>query len=127
MITKHLCIADHDLISILYHTEIIVDKPQFRMTRNWSGLSRENLVHMIENDPIINSIFSLTSVDKVWNILLTQLNSYINKLAPTKVIQLKKNYVPYMTSEIKDHIEQSNQALSEAIRKNEPEEWMLAN
>ena len=31
-----------------------------------------------------------------------------------------------MTSEVNDRIEQSNQALSEAIRKNEPEEWRLA-
>ena len=42
IITQHSCIADHDLVSILFHTEIIQDKPQFRMTRNWTNLTRDN-------------------------------------------------------------------------------------
>ena len=74
VITKHSCIADHGLVSVLYHTEIILEKPQFRMTQNYTSLTRENLIFLMDNDPIFNGIINLTSVDKIWNTLIVQLN-----------------------------------------------------
>ena len=74
ILTKHSFIADHDLVSILYHTDVITDKPQFRLIRNWSQLNRDNLIVQLDNNIENNQVFSITSVDNVWNIIVVQLN-----------------------------------------------------
>ena len=125
IITKHSHIADHDWVSIMFHTDLIIDKPQFLMTRSWSELNKENLDKLIDNDPIINGIFNLTGVDKVWNILILQINSYINQLAPTRIIQIKKNSAPYMCEEADYRLNECDKALTEAIRTDEQEKWRV--
>ena len=52
IITKHSIIADHDLVSLLFHTEVINDKPQFLLTRNWEHMNHHNLVNLINNDAL---------------------------------------------------------------------------
>ena len=100
-----------------------MDQPQFLLTRNWDNLTRDNMISEINNNQLMSSIFTLQSTDKIWNNLLTGINIVINTLAPSKVIQLKANYVPYLNNEINEAIEASNEQLSVAIRSGAVEEW----
>ena len=123
--TKHNCIADHDSVSCLLHTEILIDRPQFMLKRNWTNLTRDNLKYEIHNNDQLCSVFAMTSTNKIWNVILLQMNSIINKLAPGKIVQLKGQFIPFMNTEIKDQIIASNEALTEAINTKELEKWRL--
>ena len=66
----------------------------------------------------------MTSVDMVWNTLIIQLNKCINALAPSKIIRLKKNFVPYMSCEIQDKMDKSDEALTIVLADQEQEKWI---
>ena len=121
--TRHSCIADHDVVSLLFHTEAIMDQPQFMIVRKWENMNRDNLINEINSNHEMNSIFAMQSTDKIWNNMLIGLNSIINKLAPSRVIQLRSNYIPYYNEAISDAIKSSNDQLSVAIRTGAVEEW----
>ena len=56
-------------------------------------------------------------MDKVWNTLIIKINLDINRLAPSKIIQLKKIFVPYMTSDIQESLDKCDEAVSCEKRK----------
>ena len=121
--TYHSCVADHDFVSIMLHTDEIIDKPQLMLSRDWSNLNRDNLINEIKSDEIISSVFTMTSSDRVWNDIIIQLNIIINRLAPSKIVQLSSNFVPYQNSEISNAISEANAQLTCAIQSNDIEEW----
>ena len=86
----------------------------------------ENLSRLINNDVDLNKIFTMTFVDRIWNTLITQLNIIINTLAPSKVIQLTQNHVPYINSEFMARMSDNNKALTEAIQSNDNESRRVA-
>ena len=45
--TRHSFIADHDVVGVFYHTDMMMDKPQFIKIRDWSNFSRENIMEML--------------------------------------------------------------------------------
>ena len=72
-------------------------------------------------------ILKKTNQEAVWSDLITGFNQAINSIAPTKVVQCKKNHEPYINQEVLDFIEETNQQLTTAIRISDLGEWRKFN
>ena len=78
-------------------------------------------MHEINNNEELQSVFSEECPDKIFTTIITELNRIIDKLAPAKLIQLKKNDSPYMSEELKELEEELDNQLNTAIRSKEIE------
>ena len=76
------------------------------------------------NDNFRN-IINLTDPNEIAANLQQELNTVIDTLSQPKIIQYRKNYQPYFTTDIKTQIQQTTQLLNKAIRTNEFEDWVL--
>ena len=118
-------ISDHKIISCLLHTEILTQHPMYIYKTNWWKIQPDVLMQMItENKKIMNSL-TKTDPDAVWADIIEGLNEIINTLAPTKVIQCKSKYMPYVGKEVEEFIEDANLQLEKAIVTNDAGEWRL--
>ena len=54
----------------------------------------------IDCNDILQTIFNYTCPNLIANILMTELNAIINIIAPSKIIQVRNNYTPYMTDDL---------------------------
>ena len=71
----------------------------------------------------MNSIFLYTNPNIIANLIQVELNAIINFLAPSKIIQATKNYIPYYNDEIKSKIEVKKILLSKAIVSKCADDW----
>ena len=118
-------IADHWLVKLQFHVDILQSKPQFREVRNFAAITPASLCDLLEMNVNLNSIFKSSCPNKVMNIIVDEYNSVINTLAPPKLIQTKKNDSPYATEEVREAKEEANQSLFKSIRMNDTESWRL--
>ena len=121
----HGPISDHYIITMQYHTNELKEEQQFRMVRNWTNLTPENMMVMIMKNVKLNSILSMQQTNKVWNIFLEEINTIINTLAPAHIIQIKSNHEPYMNEELKEYVKEADEQLDKAITSGAIEEWRL--
>ena len=117
-------IADHCALIFHYHTKTQPPKPKFKFTRNFNQLSSEALIKAVENNPKLQSIYDLTDPDDVAEVLSGELNKIIKKLAPQKRIQIKKDHLPYFSTEIRAEIALSDHLLTKAIHSNIKPDWV---
>ena len=68
-------------------------------------------------------ILKLTNQEVVWSNLIKGFNQVIKSIAPTKVVQSKKSYQPFINEDILDHIERTNLQLTRAIETSDIGEW----
>ena len=78
----------------------------------------------LENQKLMN-ILSLRNSENIWSTFIMELNRIINHLAPTKIVQCHKNFLPYVSEEVVEHIDETNKQLSKAIQTKDTNEWRL--
>ena len=94
-------------------------------TREWANLNKENILQEVIYNENLNKILSMTNTNDIWNNLIEELNTIINKIAPTRIIQIKKNSMPYFNKELDENIKECDEQLTKAITTKELEEWRL--
>ena len=118
-------IADHELIRLTYQSNEIITKPQFKKIRNTSKLTRDNLLPLLITNSRLLSSLSMTNVDSITNTVLEEFNSAANTIAPFKIIQIKKNQLPFYNEDAKLLLKEANSELSEAIARDEIDQWRI--
>merc|ERR1711989_541 len=122
MITHDYMIYDHKLLSLTYNTKEQIYYPQFIETRNRYKINRFNLLKGIENSQLYR-VFHYTNPNIIANIIQVELGTIIDTIAPLKVKQYRKDYVPYIDSNTLNKIEENNLLLTDAITKYDAESW----
>ena len=59
------------------------------------------MTEYIRHNDILQSTFTYTDPDLITHILMTELNNIIDCIAPQHTRQVRKNYLPYMSNELK--------------------------
>ena len=118
-------IADHSFVKLNFHSDILKSKPQFRETRNFNNINADVLMEEINNNAKLQGLFALKCPNKIFNILIEEINNIINKIAPAKLIQIKRKDHPYMNNDLKELKKELDDQLNNAIVTKELEEWRL--
>ena len=115
--------SDHCILSAKYTFNGKPYEPSYRISRNFQALTKSALELAIDNSECLNSIFNYDDPDIIAEILQTELNLIIEVIAPHKVIQCKKDYIPYLNDDLKQQIKENNDILSQAINTNNSDSW----
>ena len=99
--------------------------PKFIEIRDNRQLNNHNLKHMLSLNDNFKNIINLTDPNEIAANLQLELNTVIDTLSQPNIIQYRKNYQPYFTSDIKTQTHQTTQLLNKAIQTNKFEDWML--
>ena len=74
-------------------------------------------------NPFLQQIWSNRNVQETWNLLDQGIEDISNMLAPTKVVQHKSNFHPYMTDELKELDESVKLKFSHAVKTGRDYDW----
>ena len=98
-------ISDHSIITAQYSSNHQIYHPKFiKKNRNFRLLTKNTLNLYVKNSTLLNSIFNYTDPDIITNLIQLELNTIINFIAPPKIVQFSKNYVPYHNTEIRQNL-----------------------
>ena len=117
--------SDHAHISIIYSSTETIIYPKFIKIKSFKLLSKNTLLKFINSSSILNDIFNYVDPNMIANILQLELNSIINVIAPTRIVQFKKNYIPYINNDIKLNLITQQNLLKTAIETNDMNDWRL--
>ena len=87
-------------------------------------LNKNTLSKHVQQSHLLNSIFSYDDPDIVADILQLELNSIINSIAPSKIVQYRKDYIPYYNPNILQELELNKSLLNKAIYTNKHDDWL---
>ena len=85
--------------------------------------SDSSLTQHVQNSFLLDSIFNYDDPDTVTEILQLELNSIINSIAPSKVVQYRSDYVPYYNEDILNDMTKQKAMLNRAILSNSHDDW----
>ena len=71
------------------------------------------------------SILSMTDPDKIWSLYIEAMNAIVNTLAPTKVVQFRKDHGPYVKEDVRNQICEVDKQLEKSITTKDMEKWRL--
>ena len=87
-------------------------------------MTEHTLTEYIRHNDILNSIFKYTDPDLIAHILMTELNIIIDCIAPQNVRQVKKNYLPYMTKDLRQRQQTVKNLHTTAKISNDNNDWL---
>ena len=116
VITKPTHISDHESVSCKFHVERLKERPRTIKVRDYTNLTRQNLMNEIMEDERLNKIFYINDVNAKWECLIEVYNQIINRLAPQRMIQINENKVPYLNDKVKEEELKLDQQLTTAIQ-----------
>ena len=118
-------IADHCLVNLRFHTKDLIQSPQFMKKRDTRNLIRENIAPLIIQNIELNSVFTMTNTNKIAQIILTELNDIIEYLAPSRIVQVRIDNLPYINEETREYIREADIQLNLAITSKDVSEWRI--
>ena len=94
--TERCQIADYSTVSLQMHAKELWRRPKIRKTRDWRKIEPKILNKTIEANERLNSIFTYNDPDEIANFIIEEYNRIINNIVPAKVVQVKKDDLPYL-------------------------------
>ena len=116
--------SDHAYLTTKYMTKEQIYTPKFISLRDNRQLTKQNLKICIDLNQNFKNIVKFNHPNDIANSLQIELNTIINTVAPSRIVQFKKDHQPYINSEISTILQESNSLLNNAINTNEFEDWV---
>ena len=112
--------SDHQIISItINHTKPIPTK-KARRSRTYKNYTAESMRKEMQTFNLDTTLW-LDDPEQVAEILTTTINLALDKLAPHKTINPRKNYAPHLTQETKNLMKERDQKKADYIKSKNPE------
>ena len=92
--------SDHSILTANYHIKALISTQKLIKTRPSYLLTDHLLNQYIENNDTLQTIFNYTCPNLIANIIISELNGIINIIAPSKIVQVRKNYILYMNEDL---------------------------
>ena len=93
--------SDHSYITATYTTKDNIYSPKFISIRDNKKLNRENLKLCFDMNDNFIKLIHLQHPNDIANNLQLELNTIVNTIAPFKIVQFKKDFIPYYDNDIR--------------------------
>ena len=111
--------SDHLGISIVKSSKEIRTSPKTTKKRVYKNFCKEKFLTEIKEAKeigLFKDMFDGEDIDKATDIFTSIFNSILNKHAPLQIIQNRTNYIPYITKEIKEAMQERDKLKVEAAK-----------
>jgi hypothetical protein len=123
VLTKWKGGSDHAMLLAHYSYATRTQLPGFLITRNRAQLTPAKINNMLSESQDLKNILNEQDPNKIANTLTKILTEIVNKLAPTRKIQVKKNYCPYITKSTLKMMDERAKAQTIARQTNNIDDW----
>ena len=80
-------------------------------------------MEVIQENTNLMAVFKFYDPDYVANAIVEEMNQIVNDIAPTRIIQTKKEYIAFHNEESKNLKVEADESLNRAITNNDKDEW----
>ena len=114
--------SDHDMLMCTRFTKQIISRPRIVSKRSYRNFDASLFINEVRNLPMWQ-VYSCEDPEKAVYILSYFLTSILDRLAPIKTYQVRKNYCPWLSDETKLLIHDRNLAHKKATDSKYAEDW----
>ena len=112
--------SDHLGISIVKYSKEVVNKPQAVLKRNYKKFDIANFLLDIQSSSINEDVKACNDIDSAAATFQERFLDILDYYAPIKIFQTRKHYVPYLSDETKELMEERD-ALKKIATENKDE------
>ena len=116
--------SDHRIIMCTRYTKQVVSQPRIMRKRSFKHFDSKIFLQEVRDLPMWK-IYSCDDPEIAVGTLSLFLTNILDKLAPVKIFQVRKNYCPWLTDETKCLIQDRNLAQIKAIESGDSDNWKL--
>ena len=114
--------SDHRLVLCTRFTKNIVTSPRYVKKRSYKNFDETMFKERIRNTSMMN-VYMSGDASKAAELLTSNINSVLNKMAPVKKIQVRQNYAPWVSEGCKRDIDTRERAQEKAVASQQGEDW----
>ena len=116
--------SDHKIIFATRYTTAQISKPRLvrkRSYKHFDPLQFIDALRRVSWWPVYSECFNCENAAAYFT---EKLNEILNEMAPIRTFQIRTKYIPWMSQETKDMIEERNKVQKEASSSNKTEDWV---
>ena len=114
--------SDHKMVMCTRFTKQIITRPRIVSKRSYKNFDENLFLHDVRNLPMWQ-VYCCEDPEKAVSILTYLLSSILDRMAPIKTYQVRKNYCPWLSNETKSLIYDRNLAQRKATESKCGEDW----
>ena len=108
--------SDHALIRVKRYTKKLTKVPRYVRKRVFKSFDKEQYKELVARMPELEQILDQECPDRAAELLTQGLTRVLDRLAPLKTIQTRKDYAPHLSQETKKLMKERKEAQSIAAR-----------
>ena len=105
-------ISDHETVSATYHPDGRKPTIAEMVTRNTKNITSDNMEKELSQNEKLRKLFEMEEPDDIANTMLEEFKNIIDKLAPSRVTQVRKNDNNNLSKETKRLMEENQKQLT---------------
>jgi hypothetical protein len=117
--------SDHRIVGVLWQSKSVVHPPAFLRTRKEHLVTEIQLQHLVRSNNLMERILELDDINKAAELFIKEYESYLNVMAPMRIIQCRKKYAQWVSEEERLIIQKRKDAYDDARRIDTGEQWRL--
>ena len=112
--------SDHLAVSLTKFTRELRQRPQTVMKRSYKNFDAGQFLQEIFESDINKTVIAQANIEEAVKIFQTIFSEILNKHAPIKIFQTRKNYLPYLSDEMKRIMVERDALKEEATKTGDP-------
>ena len=116
-------ISDHQAVIFLKSMKQPLQPPTPHIARNFKNYTKNKMLEQL-NIPMLNSLLFSTDTELVANVLTAHIRQALNTVAPERVIQPRKDYIPHLTPNTKKLMSERDLGKKKWLLSGEDSDWI---
>ena len=100
--------SDHRVVVVRKEAKVVSIPQEAITARSFKLYSKEKMLNCLDI-PMLNSLLQLTDPNLVANVLVSHITSAIDRVAPYKTVQQRRNYAPHLSQHTKELMKLRNE------------------
>ena len=122
-VTQDDILSDYYILTFKYTNKHLNIKPTYRLKRDVNLLNMDILTYYCDMNDKIDTVFDYDTPNDIADILIIELNTIIQTIAPSRLIQYKNRYNKWYNKDIETQADIKNKAHDKAKLTNDPDDW----
>ena len=114
--------SDHKLILATRTSKTVVSRPRIIKKRVYKNFNEDQFLNAIVNSNWWD-VYSTDDLDSAVQLFTNKINNILNVMAPSKRIQIRSKYAPFMSAATKDLIKYRDSSFQQASFTGKNEDW----
>ena len=120
--TQHHGGSDHQLIFAVRYSRSLKTSPRYIRKRSFKNFNPQEFISEIQKVSWLD-VYLCDNVNQAVELMSNKITSILDIMAPIKTVQVRTNYVPWLSQETKNMMNDRDLLQSKAAKTRSPEDW----